>query len=140
MGPEPRPFPMSKDKNVTRRDFVKGSATTAAAFALSPMIVPRHVLGGVGYTAPSDILNVAMVGIGGMGKENMGQLVAAGANIVAIADADWPYVERGMAGKLSPARGQTTISAEQQKLADQYGKARRYVDFRVMLEQQKDID
>ena len=41
---------MSADEssNISRRSFVKGSATTAAAFALGPMIVPRHVLGGRG--------------------------------------------------------------------------------------------
>ena len=75
---------MPEDKSVSRRDFVKGTATTAAAFALGPMIVPRHVLGGPGYTAPSDTLNVAMIGIGGMGNSNMSALIAAGANIVAI--------------------------------------------------------
>jgi hypothetical protein len=69
--------------NVSRRTFMKGSATTAAALALGPMIVPRHVLG-MGYQAPSDTLNVAMVGIGGMGMSNLQALIAAGVNIVAI--------------------------------------------------------
>ena len=44
---------------LTRRDLA-----AATAFAL----VPRHVLGGVGYKAPSDTLNLAGVGVGGMGK------------------------------------------------------------------------
>src|SRR3954468_6675586 len=96
----------SEDSNVSRRSFVKGTATTAAALALAPMIVPRHVLG-MGFQAPSDTLNVAMIGIGGMGMENMRALVAAGVNIVAICDADYAYVERSLAGKLRVPQGQT---------------------------------
>src|SRR4051812_37932881 len=63
-------MPADDTRDISRRTFVKASATTAAAMAFGPMIVPRHVLGGVGYRAPSDTLNVAMVGIGGMGKQN----------------------------------------------------------------------
>ncbi|MES2177220.1 MAG: Gfo/Idh/MocA family oxidoreductase [Gemmatimonadota bacterium] len=125
---------------MSRRAFVKGSATTAAAFALGPMIVPRHVLGGVGYQAPSDTLNVAMVGIGGMGMSNYASLVAAGVNVVAICDADFPYVERSLAGRMRPATGQTAPSEAAQKLQASYTNAKKYTDFRVMLEQQKDIE
>ena len=69
-------MPADESSNISRRSFVKGSATTAAALALGPMIVPRHVLG-MGFQAPSDTLNVAMVGIGGMGMENMRSLIAS---------------------------------------------------------------
>ncbi|MEP6733550.1 MAG: Gfo/Idh/MocA family oxidoreductase [bacterium] len=133
---------MSADdsSNISRRTFVKGTATTAAAFALGPMIVPRHVLGGVGYQAPSDTLNVAMVGIGGMGKENMIQLIAAGVNIVAICDADFGYVERSLAGRLRAPQGQSEQTPEAKKVQDVYNKAAKYTDFRVMLDKQKDID
>jgi predicted dehydrogenase len=133
---------MSADESspISRRTFVKGSATTAAAFALGPMIVPRHVLGGVGYRAPSARLNVATVGIGGMGMSNMEALVAAGENIVAICDADFAYVERSLADRMRPSRGMTGPSGAALALRDAYTKARKYSDFRVMLEQQKDID
>ncbi|MEO8623473.1 MAG: Gfo/Idh/MocA family oxidoreductase [bacterium] len=104
------------------------------------MIVPRHVLGGVGYQAPSDTLNVAMVGIGGMGMSNMAALVAAGVNIVAICDADFPYVERSLAGRMRPAQGQTEPSASAVALKNAYEKAAKYTDFRVMLDKQKDIE
>src|SRR3954468_14376806 len=127
------------NSNISRRDFVKGASTAAAGFALGPSIVPRHVLGR-GFTAPSDTLNVAMVGIGGMGKENMIQLINAGANIVAIADADWPYVERSMAGRLRPPQGQTELAPQMQAVKSAFEKAKRYTDFRVMLDEQKDID
>ena len=54
-------------------------------------IVPRHVLGGVGYKAPSDTLNIAGVGVGGMGFANLKNL--ASENIVALCDVDWGYTE-----------------------------------------------
>jgi predicted dehydrogenase len=127
------------DSKITRRDFVKGSASVAAGFAVGPMIVPRHVLGR-GFVAPSDTLNVAMVGVGGMGKENMFQLVNAGANIVAICDADWGYVERAMANRFRPAQGQTELTPQLQNAKAAFEKAKRYTDFRRMLDEQKDID
>src|SRR5688500_10659323 len=70
---------------ISRRDFVSRAAATGAALT----IVPRHVLGR-GQTAPSDRLNIAGVGIGGMGKINMLNL-ALGNNIVALCDVDWDY-------------------------------------------------
>ena len=133
---------MSPDDSFTisRRSFVKGSATTAAALAFGPMLVPRHVLGGVGYRAPSDTLNVALVGIGGMGMSNMTALVAAGVNIVAICDADFSYVERSLAGRMRPPQGQTEPSASARALQAAYVKAVKYTDFRVMLDKQRDIE
>ena len=52
-----------KEKINSRRDFVKTASIAAAGF----MIVPRHVLGGKGFIAPSDRLIVAGVGAGGKG-------------------------------------------------------------------------
>ena len=127
------------DPTVSRRAFVKGSATTAAALALAPMIVPRHVLG-MGFQAPSDTLNVAMVGIGGMGMSNLQALIAAGVNIVAICDADFAYVERSLAGRMRPPQGQTEPTAAALQLKAVYEKAAKYTDYRVMLEKQRDIE
>lgn len=127
-------------KPISRRTFVLDSAGAAAAFALAPMIVPRHVLGGVGHRAPSRTLNIAMVGIGGMGMSNMQAFVNGGENIVAICDADFPYVERSLAGRLRPPQGQTSPSPDALRLQEAYTKAKKYDDFRVMLEQQRDID
>ncbi|MHC4728059.1 MAG: Gfo/Idh/MocA family protein, partial [Planctomycetota bacterium] len=56
-------------KRISRRDFLSGAAT-ATAFT----IVPRHVLGGNRYTAPSGKVNVAIIGTGGQGIVNMKQL------------------------------------------------------------------
>ena len=72
---------------VTRRDFVATSGT----LAFGAMIVPRSVLGGPGYIPPSAKLNIAMVGIGGMGMSNMSQVLSE--NIVAVCDVDMAYVE-----------------------------------------------
>ncbi len=52
---------------LSRKDFIKNTALTAAAFS----IVPRHVLGGKGYVAPSDKLYIAAVGCGGEGENDI---------------------------------------------------------------------
>jgi predicted dehydrogenase len=72
---------------ITRRSFV----ATAAAAGAGVVIVPRHVLGR-GMQAPSDTLNVAIVGIGGMGGSNARALMSQ--NIVAICDVDDGYVAK----------------------------------------------
>ena len=93
---------MQRDK-MTRRKFVAG--TTGAA--LGAMIVPRHVLGGPGYQAPSDRLNVAVVGCGGQGAADATELVAGGQNIVALADVDFAYVDAAVAQRLRDGRAGT---------------------------------
>ena len=131
---------MSDDAPISRRTFVLDTAGAAAAFALAPMVVPRHVLGGRAHRPPSRTLNVACVGIGGMGMNNMATLVDAGENIVAVCDVDYPYVERQLAGRLRPRQGETSPPPEALRLQDAYTRAAKYDDFRVMLERQKDID
>jgi predicted dehydrogenase len=116
----------------SRRDFVGTSAT----LAMGAMFVPRHVLGGQGFRAPSDKLNIACVGIGGMGMSNMSQMLTE--NIVAVCDVDFGYVERSLQGRIKPREGQPTPQNVQ--LGEAYTKAAKYADFRVMLEKQKDID
>ena len=68
-----------------RRKFVKNTASAALTFS----IVPREVLGGVGYTAPSDKLNIAAIGVGGKGWVNVTYSYNDGSdNIVALCDVD----------------------------------------------------
>lgn len=68
-----------------RRDFIKTSAIAAAAF----MIVPRHVLGGTGYLAPSDRLLVAGIGVGGKGQSDLDMFYKSGkADIAFLCDVD----------------------------------------------------
>ena len=97
----------------TRRQFLK--TTTLAASAVT--ILPRHVLGGAGRKAPSEKLNIAGVGVGGMGKNNL--RACAGENIVALCDVDANYAAKVFAA---------------------YPQAKVYRDFRQMLDQQKDIE
>src|ERR1700719_4291277 len=86
---------MTAKTELSRRRFlttaaaaaVSGAATTASAFT----IVPRHVLGR-GFTPPSDTLNIAGVGVGGIGRANL--IALAGQNIVALCDVDWDYASK----------------------------------------------
>src|SRR5260370_34214227 len=79
---------MTKKKEISRRTFLTEAAAGSAAFA----IVPRHVLGR-GFTPPRDTLNVAAVGVGGMGRNNLINLSSQ--NIVALCDVDWRYADKG---------------------------------------------
>ncbi len=56
-------------KGISRRQFVRDAAAAVAAF----YIVPRHVLGGPGYTPPSEVLTRAVIGTGGMGMGHVAQ-------------------------------------------------------------------
>lgn len=69
------------EKINNRRDFLKKSLFAAAAIT----IVPRHVLGGNGFLAPSDQLTKAIIGVGGMGQ---GHIVYEGTRLLAICDVD----------------------------------------------------
>ena len=130
----------SDPKQISRREFVADAAKAAAALAVAPTIVPRHVLGR-GFLAPSDTLAVGCVGIGGMGMNNMNELAKGGERIVAICDVDFPYVERSIAGRFEKWDGKTAEDdADANRIRDVYARAAKYADFRRMLEKQKDLD
>src|SRR5215831_14794337 len=97
---------MKRDK-ITRRKFVAG--TTGAA--VGAMIVPRHAVGGTGYVAPSDKLNVAIIGCGGQGASDATELVAGGENIVALADVDFGYVDKAVAERTKDREGRANEKA-----------------------------
>ena len=99
-------------KRISRRTFV-GGAAAATAFT----IIPRHVLGDAGFTSPNEKLNIAGIGVGGRGRSVLRDCCKE--NIVALCDVDDNYAARTF---------------------KEYPNARRYKDFRVMLEKQKDID
>lgn len=104
------------NKGIDRRTFMASSSLAAASF----FIVPRHTLGGVGYISPSDKVNVAGIGAGGKGYGDLNSMYNKGAeNIVALCDVD-------------------EIRAEQ--AFKKWKKAKRYKDFREMLEKEKGID
>jgi predicted dehydrogenase len=97
-------------KTVSRRQFTSASALAA----LSAAIVPRRVLGA---EAPSNKLNIAAIGVGGMGAANL--KACEGETIVALCDVDAAYAAKTFA---------------------LYPKAKVYRDYRVMLEKEKGID
>jgi len=73
--------------NISRRTFLRTGAAAAAALT----VVPSSILGkSHGYIAPTDKLNIAAVGIGGMGHSNINN-VKNTENLVALCDVDWKY-------------------------------------------------
>src|SRR5687768_8301790 len=139
---------------ISRRDFIATAGTTAAGLT----IVPRHVLG-KGQTPPSDRLNIAGVGVGGMGRTNLLNL-GVDNNIVALCDVDWGYAGRGwevptlhadlkreqdrlLKTDLTPESRKNSehrVASLKKLAAEDVPKQKRYRDYRVMLEEQKDID
>jgi len=81
-------------KGMARRRFLKTTAAGLAAFT----IVPRHVLGGPGYTAPSDELTRAIIGVGGMGR---GHIKYTDGRLLAVCDVDRTHLQKALdiAGK-----------------------------------------
>jgi predicted dehydrogenase len=147
--------------DMTRRKFVTTVAGTGAAFT----VVPRHVLGR-GIQAPSDTVNIAVVGLG-MGASNAEAVMSQ--NIVALCDVQDSLmanaIERfkktaaapagaarggGTARRREPSAAQQEANARREAYGRQEGAQRfveqnlqklgRYRDYRQMLEQQKDID
>ena len=76
-------------RNITRRNFIG----TTGAVAVGLTILPNSVVSGLGHKAPSDKLNIAVIGIGGMGNTNL-KAVEGTENIVALCDVDWGYSKR----------------------------------------------
>jgi predicted dehydrogenase len=71
--------------STSRREFLRNTAITAAGF----IILPRHVLGGKGFIAPSDRLLIASVGVGGRGESVIGNLFKSNkADIAFLCDVD----------------------------------------------------
>ncbi len=123
---------MSKD--LTRRTFVTEAAKGAAALSAFT-IVPRHVLGGPGYTPPSALLNIAVVGCGGMGSGNAEAVSME--NLVAFCDVDPAYMERQVMGD---GRETRPPIPERAMLREKFQKATKYTDFRELLAKQRDLD
>ena len=102
---------MGKIKNeeaISRRNFV--SKTAAATAGLT--ILPSFVVSGLGHKAPSDKLNIAGIGVGGMGFGNLKKMETE--NIIGLCDVDWRYADRAF---------------------KHYPKAKKYKDFRKMYDE-----
>ena len=106
---------MDKNNTTSRRGFIKKTALTVAGIS----IIPRHVMG-KGFIAPSDQLNVAVIGGGGKGFSDAVNVWNNGAsNIAAICDIDWNMSKKAF---------------------EKFPKAKRFKDFRKLLDNMKDID
>ena len=81
-------------KSISRRNFLRTSATALAGFTIAPASIFGKSHGFV--AAPSDKLNIAAVGIGGMGNSNLRNMEST-ENIVALCDVDWKYSKDVMA-------------------------------------------
>jgi len=81
------------------------------------MALPAHVLGRAGETSPNNKLNIAGIGVGGQGGHDVDQFSSE--NIVALCDVDEAHAAR---------------------VFKKYPNAKRYKDFRQMLDQDKSID
>jgi len=105
---------MEKKNRMSRRNFLRNSSAAVAGFT----ILPSYVVGGMGHVAPSDKLNIAGIGIGGMGHSNLNNVNSQ--NIVALCDVDWDYAANAF---------------------NDFPKAKRYKDWRKMFDEMaKDID
>ena len=76
-------------EGLTRRTFLKRAAALAGAVT----VVPRWLLGGQGFTSPSDELTKAVIGVGGMGK---GHLRYPGARLLAVCDVDTGHLQEAL--------------------------------------------
>ena len=129
---------MDVKPTATRRQFLATTTAAAAAFT----IVPRHVLGRTGQVAPSDKVNVAIIGAGGQGRTNARALFQEDdCQVIALADPaqEWDLTKWYCGGKA----GSGPVKAEVEK--HYAGKTPNhtcavYEDFRVMLEKEKAID
>ncbi|MDP3912638.1 MAG: Gfo/Idh/MocA family oxidoreductase [Bacteroidota bacterium] len=154
----------SRKNQLTRRKFIGGIATTAMALT----IVPRHVLGGTGFVAPSDKITLAYIGAGTQGlRELLPLLSIPELQIVAVCDPQkyaTGYLDWGKNGLRDEIRstlqnpdwksgGDNTIPGgldNGKEIVDtfyskfrgdqKFGNCRGYADFREMFEKEKDLN
>jgi predicted dehydrogenase len=124
---------------ISRRGFLTRAAGTAVGFT----ILPRYVLGGSGFTAPSEKLNVAIIGAGNQGMNNMrGLLQFSDVQIIAVCDvAEQAASDEGNdgIGRVPALRTiESTYSGKEQ--TKDYGKCAGFADFREMFDKVKNID
>ncbi len=112
-----------KDESQSRRNFLKKGAAAAVGLMVLPQIIPASALGKNGFIAPSDRIEMGLIGSGGMGKANLRHFLAnKSVQVVSVCDVD-----------------QKQINSSLKMIKDAYGKqeARSYGDYREMLAKEK---
>jgi len=106
----------NESSRVSRRRFLGRTTLAAAAF----QVIPGSILGLNGATSANNKLNLAAVGASGQGRSDLDSLTKSGqVNVVALCDVDW----RHAAGSFQ-----------------KWSEAKRYKDYRLMLDEVKEID
>src|SRR5690242_18911633 len=152
----------SKFQSVSRRRFIAASGAAASTFA----IVPRHVLGGAGFVAPSEKITLACIGVGTQAIREIGGILARPeVQIVAVCDVEKDgvnYLEWGKNDIRNTIReliqnptwregtdhvpGGRDVGKEivetyyaKKRGKDQFKGCATYVDFRELLDKEKDV-
>ena len=153
---------MTPKGDISRREFL---APAAAGLALT--LVPRHVLGGPGYVAPSDKITLAYIGCGTQGTREMLRLIATpGVQITAVCDPvkngtnyidwdktgirdsvrkvlenpDWGAGVDGIRGGRDMAKEIIETYYAKKRASESFKGVASYADFRELLEKEKDLD
>lgn len=153
----------SQTSGLSRRKFMLAGGAAAAAFTL----VPRHVLGGPGFIAPSEKITLAHIGCGTQGLREMpGLLTMPEVQIVAVCDPvkdgqdyvdwskdglradlaravgkpDWRREAPGIPGGREVAKEVIELAYASQRAAEKFKGCAAYADFRELLEKEKDVN
>lgn len=97
---------------MNRKEFLQSVMIPGLSFCIAPSTILGKAFG---HVPPSDRLNIAGVGVGGVGRRNLANMKTE--NIVALCDVDWKYAS---------------------KTFNDYPKAKRYKDWRVMFDEMGD--
>src|SRR5437764_7751018 len=153
----------SQPPSLSRRELLLAGGAAATAFT----IVPRHVLGGAGFVAPSEKITLAHIGCGTQGlRELPGLLSIPAIQIVAVCDPvkeghnyvdwsrdglrselasllgkpDWRRGSPGIPGGRDVAKDVIETYYANARKADKFSGCRAYADFRELLEKEKDVN
>jgi predicted dehydrogenase len=129
----------SATDKISRRGFLTGTIGST----LGITILPRYVLGGTGFTPPSEKLNVAIIGAGNQGTNDMRAILECSeVQVMTICDVaeitKSPWMEKAT-GRNPAIRIVEEHYSRSQQTRD-YGRCAEYADFRKMFEKQKNID
>ena len=152
----------SHPRALSRRQFMVTSGAAASAFA----IVPRHVLGGPGFVAPSEKITLACIGFGTQAVREIGGILARpDVQIVAMCDVEkdgnnylewskgeirntirrliqnptWREGSEGVPGGRDVGKEVVETYYAKQRDKEQFKGCATYVDFRELLEKEKDV-